>query len=89
MLSSSVRLGYLGNRYQRLYLFDLAKNEVALLTPGAFDSTEPAWGPDGDIIAFTSRRQGDPDRHDNDDIYVIEATARRCTFCSPMIAFNR
>ena len=69
------RLGYLGNRYQRLYLLDLATKEVALLTPGAFDSTEPAWGPDSDIIVFTSRRQGDPDRHDNDDIYVIEATA--------------
>jgi len=69
------RLGYLGNRYKRLYLFDLDKKEAELLTPGAFDSTDPAWGPDGDIIAFTSRRQGDPDRHDNDDIYVIAATA--------------
>jgi len=69
------RLGYLGNRYKRLYLFDLDRKEVALLTPGAFDSTDPAWGPDSDVIAFTSRRQGDPDRHDNDDIYVIEATA--------------
>jgi dipeptidyl aminopeptidase/acylaminoacyl peptidase len=69
------RLGYLGHRYKRLYLLDLATKEVALLTPGAFDSAEPAWGPDSNIIAFTSRRQGDPDRHDNDDIYVIEATA--------------
>ena len=69
------RLGYLGNRYKRLYLFDLDKKEAELLTPGAFDSTDPAWGPDGNIIAFTSRRQGDPDRHDNDDIYVIAATA--------------
>ena len=38
------RLGYLGNRYKRLYLFDLDKKEAELLTPGAFDSTEPAWG---------------------------------------------
>jgi len=69
------RLGYLGNRYKRLYLFDLDKKEAELLTPGAFDSTDPAWGPNSNIIAFTSRRQGDPDRHDNDDIYVIAATA--------------
>ena len=69
------RLGYLGNRYQRLYLFDVEKKEATLLTPGAFDSTQPAWGPDSDIIAFVSRREGDPDRHDNDDIYVIAATA--------------
>ena len=69
------RIGYLGNRYKRLYLFDLENKEAALLTPGAFDSSQPAWGPDSDIIAFISRREGDPDRHDNDDIYVIEATA--------------
>lgn len=69
------RIGYLGNRYKRLYLFDLEKKEATLLTPGAFDSSQPSWGPDSNIIAFTSRRQGDPDRHDNNDIYVIEASA--------------
>jgi dipeptidyl aminopeptidase/acylaminoacyl peptidase len=77
------RVGYLGNRYQRLYLFDLATTEVASLTPGHFHSTQPAWGPNSDIIAFTSKRQGDPDRHENSDIYVIEAikgaTARQLT----------
>jgi dipeptidyl aminopeptidase/acylaminoacyl peptidase len=69
------RLGYLGDRYQRIYVFDLESKEAALLTPGQFDSTDPAWGPDGKVIAFTSRRQGDPDRHRNSDIYLIEATA--------------
>ncbi len=43
------------------------------MTPGPYDSTQPAWGPDSDIIAFTSKRQGDPDRHDNTDIYVVAA----------------
>ena len=66
-------IGYLGNRYQRLYLFDIATLEVVSLTPGPFHSTQPSWGPDSDIIAFTSKRQGDPDRHDNSDIYVIDA----------------
>jgi dipeptidyl aminopeptidase/acylaminoacyl peptidase len=65
--------GYLGNRYRRLYLFDLATAEVAPLTPGPYNSTQPTWGPGSDIIAFTSKRQGDPDRHNNSDIYVIEA----------------
>jgi len=77
------RVGYLGNRYQRLYLFDLATAEVVSLTPGSYHSTQPSWGPNSDIIAFTSKRQGDPDRHDNSDIYVIEAiegaTARQLT----------
>jgi dipeptidyl aminopeptidase/acylaminoacyl peptidase len=69
------RVGYLVDRYRRLYLFDIASNAATLLTPGPYDSTEPAWSPDGDSIAFVSKRQGDPDRHQNTDIYVIEAAA--------------
>jgi dipeptidyl aminopeptidase/acylaminoacyl peptidase len=69
------RLGYLGDRYQRLYVFDLKTKEATLLTPGPYDSQNPEWGPGGDIIAFDSKREGDPDRHANSDIYVIEASA--------------
>ncbi len=69
------RLDYLGDRYQRLYVFDLESREASLLTPGPYDSTQPAWAPDGKSIAFTSRRQGDPDRHRNSDIYVVSASA--------------
>jgi len=65
--------GYLQSRYERLYLFDIATRTATLLTPGAFDSSEPAWSPDGTRIAFTSKREGDPDRHPNSDIYLIEA----------------
>jgi len=65
--------GYRGNRYERLYLFDVAKREASLLTDGAYDSTQPTWSPDSNIIAFSSRRAGDPDRHNNSDIYVIKA----------------
>ena len=67
------RVGYLGDRYQRLYLFDLGSAEVVSLTPGPYNSTQPAWGPESDIIAFTSKRQGDPDRHDNSNIYLVAA----------------
>jgi dipeptidyl aminopeptidase/acylaminoacyl peptidase len=67
------RLDYLGDRYERLYVFDVDTREASLLTPGPYDSVQPAWGPGGDVIAFSSKRQGDPDRHDNSDIYVIEA----------------
>ena len=67
------REGYLQSRYDRLYLFEIATNKTSLLTPGSFDSTQPAWSPDGRSLAFTSKREGDPDRHRNSDIYVIEA----------------
>lgn len=67
------RVGYLDDRRDRLYVFDIEKKEATLLTPGPYDNSAPVWGPGGDVIAFSSKRQGDPDRHDNTDIYVIEA----------------
>jgi len=75
--------GYLERRYERLYVFDLDERKAVLLTEGDYDSSEPAWSPGGDLIAFSSRREGDPDRHGNSDIYVVEprdgASARQLT----------
>jgi len=67
------RTGFLTDRYQRLYVFDVANREATLLTPGPYDNNNPVWSPDGETIAFSSRRQGDPDRHRNSDIYLIDA----------------
>ncbi len=75
--------GYLVDRYSHLYLFDVEARAHTLLTPGRFEERYPAWSPGGDRIAFVSKRGGDPDRHDNWDLYVIEpkpgAAPRRLT----------
>ncbi len=67
--------GYLGKLRQHIYLFDIATRKAEILTPGNFDEMLPAWSPDSSKIAFVSKRGADPDRHDNYDIFLIEARA--------------
>ncbi len=68
--------GYLRGDRSHLYLFDVATKKAEPLTSGKFDEEGPAWSPDGKQIAFVSKRgEGDLDRVESDDIYVIEARA--------------
>ena len=67
--------GYLDHRRQHLYVFDIATGKSELLTPGAHDEYLPEWSPDGKQIAYVTKRGGDPDRHSNWDIYLIEPRA--------------
>jgi dipeptidyl aminopeptidase/acylaminoacyl peptidase len=65
--------GYLTSRRRRLYLLSLADRKPARLTTGDYDEYLPAFAPDGKTIAFVSKRQPDPDRSDNFNIYVTSA----------------
>ncbi len=65
--------GYLGAQRQHLYVFDVATRKAELLTPGNYDEALPAWSPDGAQIAFVSKRTGDPDRSNENGLYVIAA----------------
>lgn len=67
-------VGYLENRRTHLYLFDLATKKIDTLTRGNFEEREPTWSPDGTQIAFVSNRTEDPDRNENDDIWVMNAS---------------
>jgi dipeptidyl aminopeptidase/acylaminoacyl peptidase len=65
--------GYLGDRRNHLYLFDIAAKKAEQLTSGPYDDADPSWSPDGTKIAFRSSRIPDPDRANDDNIYVIDA----------------
>lgn len=66
--------GYLDRKRTHIYLFDIASKQLDTLTAGDYDDAQPVWSPDGKLIAFSSKREGDdPDRSNNSDVYVIEA----------------
>jgi len=65
--------GYLNKQHQHLYVFDVATRKLACLTPGGYDEHLPAWSPDGKQLVFSSKRGPDPDRHDNFDLFLIDA----------------
>ncbi|MEP7245305.1 MAG: S9 family peptidase [Gammaproteobacteria bacterium] len=65
--------GYLSSRQMHLYVLDLATRKVDALTSGRFTESYPAWSPDGEQIAFVSKRADDPDRTNLFGLYVMPA----------------
>ena len=87
--------GFLTDRQQHLYLFDIATKKLTKLTNGAaagkasFAENGGTWSPDGTMIAFVSNQsEPDPDRVENDDVFVVgtqggDAPRRLTTFLGP------
>ncbi|MEY2479131.1 MAG: hypothetical protein QOI04_58 [Verrucomicrobiota bacterium] len=67
--------GYLTDRWSHLQLLDLATRKIDILTSGRHDEFLPAWSPDGNEIAFVTKRGDEADRTENWDVWVIGAQA--------------
>ncbi|MGC9990534.1 MAG: S9 family peptidase [Terriglobales bacterium] len=67
-------IGYLDRRRTHLYAFDVTSRSMTQVTSGDYDDSEPAWSPDGKLLAFSSNRsKPDPDANYNADIWVVSA----------------
>lgn len=67
--------GYLPQERKHLWTINVETGEARQLTDHpVFDEGDPAWSPDGKLIAFVSNRSDDPDSYpDRDDIFLIPA----------------
>jgi len=65
--------GYLDRRRTHLYVFDVLTRKLTQITSGDFDDSDPAWSPDGKLVAFVSNRTEEPDNNRNSDIWVVGA----------------
>ncbi|HZP63635.1 MAG TPA: S9 family peptidase [Terriglobales bacterium] len=67
-------VGFLDRRRTHLYVFDIASKKLTQVTSGDFDDEQPAWSPDGNWLAFSSKRTlPDPDRNYDRNIFVVAA----------------
>ncbi len=62
--------GWVQQRRKHLFLLDFTNGETTQITHGEYDHATPAWSPDGQWIAFVSRRCEEADRHYCSDIYI-------------------
>ncbi len=76
-------VGFIHDRFQRLWLVDVGSGDVEALTRGDNHDRDPQWSPDGRQVAFVSDRHRDADLGWRTDIYVVDLAGRRVRRISP------
>ena len=69
--------GFIHDKFQHLWLVDVASGDAELLTRGDSHDADPRWSPDGRRIAFVSDRHRDADLGWRTDIYLVDVATRR------------
>jgi len=81
-------VGYLNRLRTHFYLYN-GEGEPVQITSGDYDDSDPQWSPDGDRIAFVSKREGDPDGNDNSDIWTVSANPDAKSYPLVQITTNK
>jgi dipeptidyl aminopeptidase/acylaminoacyl peptidase len=64
----------LDGRRRHVWIADVETGGVRKLTDGDWDDLQPAWSPDGSMIAFVSNRTDDRERNTVADIHVAKVS---------------
>jgi len=64
-------VGYLNRQRAHLHVFDVETKASVQITSGDYEDYDPAWSPDGSVIAFVSNRTDEPDANYNTDIWLV------------------